>query len=115
MPHRARPATIRVVVFDIYGTLFSSGVGDISLATERVRDAALKAVLTDNGIRISSTGAETRIDDRCMPSFTNTKTAAGPGCRVSRSRNPRRVGGSFRTWSPGNVSSRTLQPTLRRW
>ena len=34
---------IRAVVFDIYGTLFSSGVGDISLAAESDRDSAMRA------------------------------------------------------------------------
>ncbi|MGB0415757.1 MAG: HAD family hydrolase [Coraliomargarita sp.] len=54
---------IRAVVFDIYGTLFSSGVGDISLATEQNRDSALKAVLRDNGIQLSAKGEECRIDN----------------------------------------------------
>lgn len=54
---------IKAVVFDIYGTLFSSGVGDISLATEQNRDASLKAVLRDNSIQISTTGEQARIDD----------------------------------------------------
>lgn len=55
---------IKAVVFDIYGTLFSSGVGDISLATEQNRDAALKTVLSDNGIHLSDTGEQTRIDEQ---------------------------------------------------
>lgn len=57
---------IRAVVFDVYGTLFSSGVGDISLAAEQDRDAALRATLTDNGIRISDTGGELRLDERFL-------------------------------------------------
>ena len=45
---------IRAVVFDVYGTLFSSGVGDISLATEANRDAALRATLRDNQIELTA-------------------------------------------------------------
>jgi putative hydrolase of the HAD superfamily len=54
---------IRAVVFDVYGTLFSSGVGDISLATEENRDAAIRAVLEDNRIHISDTASELRFDE----------------------------------------------------
>ena len=53
---------IRAVVFDIYGTLFSSGVGDISLATEQDRDDALKATLRANDIRLTQAGHSTRFD-----------------------------------------------------
>lgn len=54
---------IRAVVFDIYGTLFSSGVGDISLATLENRDHAIKETLINHGIHITDTGKTTRIDD----------------------------------------------------
>ena len=54
---------IRSVVFDVYGTLFSSGVGDISLATEENRDAALRKTLKDHGIEILPGNDEVRFDD----------------------------------------------------
>jgi putative hydrolase of the HAD superfamily len=55
---------IRAVVFDVYGTLFSSGVGDISLATEQNRDAELKATLEANGITLNASAQDQRFDDR---------------------------------------------------
>ncbi|WP_269523367.1 HAD family hydrolase [Coraliomargarita parva] len=55
---------IRAVVFDIYGTLFSSGVGDISLATEQNRDAALKRTLSDNGYELADKSTSVRFDDQ---------------------------------------------------
>jgi putative hydrolase of the HAD superfamily len=54
---------IRAVVFDVYGTLFSSGVGDISLATEENRDAAIRTVLLENGIRVTRAASKLRIDE----------------------------------------------------
>lgn len=54
---------IRAVVFDIYGTLFSSGVGDISLATEENRDEAIRSVLKDNGIRMTHAARKIRTDE----------------------------------------------------
>lgn len=54
---------IRAVVFDVYGTLFSSGVGDISLATEEDRDAVLRAVLKGNGIPITEAASGRRFDE----------------------------------------------------
>ena len=53
---------IRAVVFDIYGTLFSSGVGDISLAASEDRDAPLRRCLQANGIHLRATG-DHRFDD----------------------------------------------------
>ena len=53
---------IRAVVFDVYGTLFSSGVGDISLATEANRDAALRATLRDNQIELTAATEAIRLD-----------------------------------------------------
>ncbi len=55
---------IRAVIFDVYGTLFSSGVGDISLATEQYRDAELKSTLSDNGIHLTDEAKTARLDDR---------------------------------------------------
>ncbi len=55
---------IRAVVFDVYGTLFSSGVGDISLATEENRDAALRATLAAHGLEPDRAGRDIRLDDR---------------------------------------------------
>ena len=55
---------IRAIIFDIYGTLFSSGVGDISLAAETNRDAQLKAALANAGIRLSAAAQHIRLDDR---------------------------------------------------
>ncbi|PXA04457.1 HAD family hydrolase [Coraliomargarita sinensis] len=53
---------IKAVVFDVYGTLFSSGVGDISLATEDNRDTAIRAVLSDNGVQILASAEGIRFD-----------------------------------------------------
>ena len=41
---------IRALIFDIYGTLFVSGSGDISLAQEVDRDSVLLSVLGDAGV-----------------------------------------------------------------
>ncbi|MGB0744884.1 MAG: HAD family hydrolase [Opitutales bacterium] len=54
---------IRAVVFDVYGTLFSSGVGDISLATEENRDEAIRTVLKDNTIRMTDAARKFRTDE----------------------------------------------------
>ena len=54
---------VRAVVFDVYGTLFSSGVGDISLATEENRDAAIRGVLTENGLEIAASASSLRFDE----------------------------------------------------
>lgn len=54
---------IRAVVFDVYGTLFSSGVGDISLATVDNRDAAMRKTLSENGLTLSPQAASTRFDE----------------------------------------------------
>lgn len=68
LPEDAKPRLqqlhgIRAVIFDIYGTLFSSGVGDISLATTQNRDAALKATLQENHLQLSPSSASVRLDD----------------------------------------------------
>lgn len=54
---------IRAVVFDVYGTLFSSGVGDISLATQENRDAAIREVFKDNRIRMTNAARKFRTDE----------------------------------------------------
>ncbi len=54
---------IKAVIFDVYGTLFSSGVGDISLATEQNRDSELKATLSANGITLTTSAEAARFDD----------------------------------------------------
>lgn len=48
---------IRAVVFDVYGTLFISGSGDISLAQNEDRSASLIAALETAGYKIHNRGA----------------------------------------------------------
>lgn len=55
---------IRAVVFDVYGTLISSGVGDISLACESNRDASLRASLVDNGFDLTEASREHALDQQ---------------------------------------------------
>lgn len=62
VPHLPELTGIRSVIFDVYGTLFSSGVGDISLASEEYRDAAIRAVLKANHIKITEAAASLRFD-----------------------------------------------------
>lgn len=62
-PRHNRIEGIRAVVFDVYGTLFSSGVGDISLATEENRDAALRKTLSENQVAIQPGNDAVRFDD----------------------------------------------------
>jgi putative hydrolase of the HAD superfamily len=62
-PRLPRLAGVRAVVFDVYGTLFSSGVGDIGLATEENRDTALRTTLTENGLRLMPRAQAERLDD----------------------------------------------------
>lgn len=62
-PRLARLSGIRAVVFDVYGTLFSSGVGDISLATEQNRDAALREALTAGGFSLDPGSRGIRLDE----------------------------------------------------
>jgi putative hydrolase of the HAD superfamily len=71
---------IRAIVFDVYGTLFSSGVGDISLATVEDRDAALRATLAANKICITELAAKIRLDEqlhRVIESHQNKRRAEG--------------------------------------
>ncbi len=61
-PRLRRLKGIKAVVFDVYGTLFSSGVGDISLATEQNRDEIIKETLSNNGYIVTEDGCNIRID-----------------------------------------------------
>jgi putative hydrolase of the HAD superfamily len=45
---------IRAVVFDIYGTLFVSGSGDISLAQKQDRESAMRDVLSHEGLELAT-------------------------------------------------------------
>lgn len=45
---------IRAVIFDVYGTLICSGVGDISLAEESGRDALIREMVEQRGWKITS-------------------------------------------------------------
>ncbi len=47
---------IKAVLFDVYGTLFSSSAGDISLVSQENRDELMHAVLSSNGIKPCSGG-----------------------------------------------------------
>ncbi|MFT4901179.1 MAG: putative hydrolase of the HAD superfamily [Lentimonas sp.] len=61
-PRLAPLGGIRAVVFDVYGTLFSSGVGDISLATQDNRDSALRATLSAHQVELSQAADSVRLD-----------------------------------------------------
>lgn len=80
VPHLTNIKDIRAVVFDVYGTLFSSGVGDISLASEENRDAALRHVLQDNDFTIGKAAAAFRFDEalhRVIHRHQDTRRAEG--------------------------------------
>lgn len=51
-PRTVPAARIRAVVFDVYGTLFISGSGDISLAKKEDRSPALAAALATAGFAV---------------------------------------------------------------
>ena len=51
-PHQPALGEIRAVVFDIYGTLFISGSGDIGLAQEDATEAAARAAFEAVGLKI---------------------------------------------------------------
>ena len=63
-PQLQKLTGIRAVVFDVYGTLISSGVGDISLASQSNRDASLRASLVENGFELSDASHEQALDQR---------------------------------------------------
>ena len=52
---------VRAVVFDIYGTLISSGVGDISLSSKSNSNDALLYTLSNQGIKVLSTSDSTNL------------------------------------------------------
>lgn len=47
-------AGLKGIVFDIYGTLFISGSGDIGVAQNSSRDDLLRAALAENGVLLAS-------------------------------------------------------------
>jgi putative hydrolase of the HAD superfamily len=63
-PQLQKLTGIRAVVFDVYGTLISSGVGDISLASQSNRDASLRASLVENGFKLSDASHAQALDQR---------------------------------------------------
>ena len=67
---------IRAVVFDVYGTLISSGVGDISLAAQSSRDASLRASLIDHGFYSLKPVETMRSTNFCTQLFVSTKPVA---------------------------------------
>jgi len=54
---------IRAVVFDVYGTLISSGVGDISLASEQDRDQSIKATFIEQGFQLGPSAQDVAFDE----------------------------------------------------
>lgn len=66
---------IRAVVFDVYGTLFSSGVGDIGLATGQNRNDQVKAALEEAGFEVA-TGPETPALDTALHTTVKAHQAA---------------------------------------
>lgn len=63
-PQLKKLTGIRAVVFDVYGTLISSGVGDISLASQSNRDACLRASLIQNGFELTDASREHALDQQ---------------------------------------------------
>lgn len=55
IPRINKISDVRAVVFDIYGTLISSGVGDISLSSKSNSNDALLYTLSNQGIKVLST------------------------------------------------------------
>lgn len=60
---------IRAVVFDIYGTLISSGVGDISLSSKSNSNDALYYTLFNQGIEVLPAFDSTRLDALLLESI----------------------------------------------
>ncbi len=48
---------IHAVVFDVYGTLIASGVGDISLAQAHPRDTAIRTAIEESGFNLEPEAA----------------------------------------------------------
>ena len=61
IPRINKISDIRAVVFDIYGTLISSGVGDISLSSKSNSNDALLYTLSNQGIKVLSTSDSRRL------------------------------------------------------
>ena len=61
IPRIKKISDVRAVVFDIYGTLISSGVGDISLSSKGNSNDALLYTLSNKGIKVLSTSESTRL------------------------------------------------------
>lgn len=61
IPRIKKISGVRAVVFDIYGTLISSGVGDISLSSKSNSSDALLHSLSDHGIKVLSTSESKRL------------------------------------------------------
>ena len=61
IPRIKKISDVRAVVFDIYGTLISSGVGDISLSSKSNSNDALLHTLSNQGIKVISTSDSTRL------------------------------------------------------
>ncbi|MGF1483262.1 MAG: HAD family hydrolase [Opitutales bacterium] len=57
-PKLAKLEDVRAVVFDVYGTLFQSGVGDISLSDKSAidREAAMREAFEAAGFRLTDSG-----------------------------------------------------------
>ncbi len=70
IPRLERLSGLRAVVFDVYGTLFISGSGDISLTDERDHEEAIREALVQSGFTIRDHSV--RISKR----FTETIRAA---------------------------------------
>ncbi len=54
---------VRAVLFDVYGTLFVSGSGDIGAAAEKGNTSALQDALSALGIDLDADAAEQALDD----------------------------------------------------
>ncbi|MGB0409197.1 MAG: HAD family hydrolase [Opitutales bacterium] len=63
-PRLSKLEGVRAVIFDVYGTLFSSGVGDISLASQDDRDELLRRTLLENGIQPTALADALRLDEQ---------------------------------------------------
>ena len=61
IPKIKKISDVRAVVFDIYGTLISSGVGDISLSSKSNSNDALLYTLSNQGIKVLSTSDSTNL------------------------------------------------------
>ena len=60
---------IRAVVFDIYGTLLSSSVGDISLSSSNNSNDALRFSLSNQGVDVLSTSDSSHLNHLLLESI----------------------------------------------